>query len=195
MIGIGILVLVSGCGSIPRIVFLHDPLTPQEHFQLALSYEIQNDWNAAIREYQASLDLDPKFEPALAGLGNVYAQQKQYSSAEKVYRRLLKQDPDHAMANNNLAWICIEQGIHLSEASDRIDRALSVDKAHRAFYLDTRALLLLNLGQLAEARAVSLEAESAEGSDEPAFTEQHRVTKSKIDSATVSLRSSRSETP
>jgi len=70
-----------------------------------------------------------------------------------------------------------------------------VDKAHRAFYLDTRALLLLNLGQLAEARAVSLEAESAEGSDEPAFTEQHRVTKSKIDSATVSLRSSRSETP
>jgi tetratricopeptide (TPR) repeat protein len=195
MIGIGILISVSGCASIPRIVFLHDPLTPQEHFQLAVSYEIQNDWNAAIREYQASLDLNPKFEPALAGLGNVYAQQKQYASAEKVYLRLLELDSDHAMANNNLAWIYIAQGIHLSEASDRIERALSVDAAHRAFYLDTRALLLLNLGKLPEARAVSLEAESAEGSDDPAFTEQHKITRSKIDNASVSLRSHRSENP
>jgi Tfp pilus assembly protein PilF len=193
MIGIGILILVSGCGSIPRIVFLHDPLTPQEHCQLALSYEVHHDWNAAIKEYEASLDLDPKFEPALAGLGNVYAQQEQYASAEKVYRRLLKLNPDHAMANNNLAWIYIAQGIHLSEASDRIEHALSVDTAHRAFYLDTKALLLLNLGQLADARAVSLQAESAEGSDDPAFIEQHKITQSKIDHETVSLGSNRSE--
>jgi len=195
LIGMALFISIVGCGSIPRIVFLHDPLTPQEHVKLGLSYESQHDWKAAEKEYLAALDLDPKFQPALAILGNVYAEQEQYEAAEKVYRRLLDLNPNHAMANNNLAWIYIVQGIRLSEASERIERALSADSEHRAFYLDTQALLELKLGHLEEARTASLQAESARGSDNPNFVDQHRATRSKIESAFASVRFNRMGDP
>jgi Tfp pilus assembly protein PilF len=190
-----LLFAVSGCGFFPRIVILHDPLTPQEHLQLGLGYETQRDWKSAEREYRAALDLNPEFLPALANLGNVYAQQAQYHPAEKIYRRLLKRDPNHGMANNNLAWIFIQQGIHPTEAAALIDRALAADPGHRAFYIDTRALLLLNLGRFDQARSASLEAETAAGSDAPGFADQHKATRSKIEAAIASLGSKRPEGP
>jgi len=179
----GLLFTVWGCGSMPRIVVLHDPLTPQEHAQLGVSYESQKDWASAEKQYQAALDQDPDFLPALANLGNVYAQQEQYASAEKMYRRALQHDSNNPMANNNLAWIYIVQGIHLDEAGKRIDRALAMDPDHRAFYEDTRALLFLSLGQPVQAQAASFRAETASGSDLPGFAQQHNVTRSKIEAA------------
>lgn len=182
-IGIGLLVALGGCGSFPRIIFLHDPLTPQEHLQLGIRYESQKDWASAEKEYRAALDQDPRFLPALANLGNLYAQQGQYKTAEEYYRRVLKDDPNHPMANNNLAVIYIKQGARLTEAEELIDRALAADPQHRAFYMDTRALLLLRLGQPDEARKAAIESESAPGSDSPAFREQHALTRFSIDAA------------
>jgi Tfp pilus assembly protein PilF len=195
LIGVGLLFTVGGCGSLPRIVVLHDPLTPQEHLQLAVGYEAKNEWALAEKEYRAALAQDPDFLPARVNLGNVYAQQEQYASAEETYRRVLKRDPNHPMANNNLAWIYIVQGIHLPEAGDLIDRALAADSRHRAFYMDTRALLLLYLGRLDQAQAALIEAEAAPGSDTPGFSEQHAATRSKIESAMASPGSKRTETP
>ncbi|HTN43266.1 MAG TPA: tetratricopeptide repeat protein [Nitrospiria bacterium] len=191
----GLLLAVGGCGSLPRIVVLHDPLTPREHVQLGVSYESQKDWGSAEKQYQAALAQDPDYLPALANLGNVYAQQEQYASAEKMYRRALQRDPNQPMANNNLAWIYILQGIHLAEAGERIDRALAADPGHRAFYEDTRALLFLSLGQPARARAASLQAETAAGSELPGFAEQHDATRSKIDAALSTRGSNTTEAP
>ncbi|HEY5594732.1 MAG TPA: tetratricopeptide repeat protein, partial [Nitrospiria bacterium] len=130
-IGIGLLLTLSGCGSFPRIIVLHDPLAPQEHLELGIRYESQRDWAAAEKEYRAALDPDPRFPPALANLGNLYAQQGQYDTARDYYRRALRYDPNHPMANNNLAMIYVTQGIHLAEAGEMIDRALAADPPHR----------------------------------------------------------------
>jgi len=186
---------MGGCGSLPRIVVLHDPLTPEEHVQLGVSYESQKDWDAAEKQYQAALAQDPDFLPALADLGNVYAHQEQYASAEKMYQRVLRHDPNHPMANNNLAWIYIAQGTHLAEAGERIDRALANDPQHRAFYEDTRALLLLTLGQPGRAQAASRRAETAAGSELPGFAQQHNETRSKIEAATATRGSQGAEGP
>jgi Tfp pilus assembly protein PilF len=191
----GLLFTIGGCGSLPRIVVLHDPLTPQEHVQLGVSYESQKDWASAEKQYQAALAQDPDFLPALANLGNVYAQQEQYASAEKMYRRALHLDPNNSMVNNNLAWIYVVQGIHLDEAGERIDRALARDPGHRAFYEDTRALLFLSLGQPGQAQAASFRAESASGSDLPGFAQQHNVTRSKIEAAMAARGTKGTEVP
>jgi len=191
----GLLFTVGGCGYLPRIVVLHDPLSPQEHVQLGVSYESQKDWASAVTQYQAALAQNPDFLPALANLGNVYAQQDQYATAEKIYRRALQRDPDNSMVNNNLAWIYVVQGIHLDEAGERIDRALARDPGHRAFYEDTRALLFLSLGQPVQAQAASFRAETASGSELPGFAQQHNVTRSKIEAAMAARGTKGTEVP
>ena len=195
LIGFMLLFTISGCGFLPRIVFLHDPLTSQEHLELGTRYEIQGEWDFAEKEYRAALDQDSRFLPALTGLGNLSAQRGDGRSAEGYYRRALKLDPDHPMANNNLASVLIEQGRHLEEARERIDRALAADPAHRAFFMDTRALLLLRMGRTDEALEAAEEAEASPGADLPGFADQHAVTRARIDALKASPVSNRSGHP
>jgi len=42
--------IITGC-SMPSIAVLHDPLTPQEHLQLGLSYEKKGLIEDAIKHY------------------------------------------------------------------------------------------------------------------------------------------------
>ncbi|HEY4484893.1 MAG TPA: tetratricopeptide repeat protein, partial [Nitrospiria bacterium] len=141
------LLALTGCGAFPKIIVLHDPLSPQQHVDLGTTYEASSDLSAAEKEYRTALDGDPRLVPALIALGNLLTERGDFRQAEKLYRRALKQSPDHPMANNNLAWILIEQDGNLEEAETRIDRALGGDPRHRAFYLDTRANLYLHRGQ------------------------------------------------
>jgi len=43
--------IITGC-SMPSIAVLHDPLTPQEHLQLGLSYEKKGLIEDAIKHYE-----------------------------------------------------------------------------------------------------------------------------------------------
>ncbi len=182
-IGLGLLLAIAGCGSVPRIVVLNDPLTAPEHANLGMIYEARGDPIEAEKAYRAALDKEPGYVPALAGLGNLLAQRGEYRPAEEYYRRALRREPDHPMVNNNLAWIYIHQGIRLNEADEMINRALDRDPEHRAFYLDTRARLLLRQGLLDQARLVAIEAERAAGADRPEFREQHSLTLTQMEEA------------
>lgn len=172
----GLAMALCGCTSMPRIVILNDPLTAQEHQRLGMIYESQGKWTAAAAEYSAAIEKDPASAASLAGLGNVYVRQEKFREAEKAYLRALKYEPGHPMANNNLASIYILRGEGLDDADRLIQRALESDPGHRAFYLDTRANLLLKKGQIEPALQASREAEAAPGSDHPAFREAHAET-------------------
>ncbi|MFQ5950231.1 MAG: hypothetical protein ACE5J1_06050, partial [Nitrospiria bacterium] len=43
-----------GCGAVPKIIILEDPLTHEEHLQLGLSYEAKGEWDLALSEYKAA---------------------------------------------------------------------------------------------------------------------------------------------
>ena len=54
-----LLVLAAGC-TMPRIMILSDPLSPEEHLQLGIAYEKKGEFDNAITEYEAAAKKTPR---------------------------------------------------------------------------------------------------------------------------------------
>ena len=85
----GSLVFLCAC-SLPYVNEYQDPLTPEEHLKLGISYEEEGQFKAAIREYKAASEKIP--EPYYY-LGNLYFQQGQYDEAEDNYKAAIREMP------------------------------------------------------------------------------------------------------
>jgi tetratricopeptide (TPR) repeat protein len=127
------LLLLSGC-SLPRIIILKDPLTPEEHLNLGVAYEKQGELEPAIKEYTAAAKKLPR---AYLYLGNVYFQKKELGKAEANYRKAIKNDPRNADAHNNLAWLYYTKKENLEEAENLALKAIDLDPAKETIYRDT----------------------------------------------------------
>ncbi len=128
-----LLLLLCGCG-LPRIIVLDDPLTPEEHLNLGVSYEKKGEYDAALKEYAiASRHLPAAFLYA----GNVYFARGEMDHAEEHYRKALDKDPRNADACNNLAWVYYTRGKDLQEAERLASRALELNPGKAALYQDT----------------------------------------------------------
>jgi tetratricopeptide (TPR) repeat protein len=112
---------ITGC-SLPRIAILHDPLTPEEHVNLGVSYEKRGELDEALREYTVAAKKLP-----LANLyaGNILFQKKEYGQAEKSYKKAIQkaQSPD---AYNNLAWLYYTIERNLDEAERLAGKAVEL---------------------------------------------------------------------
>ncbi len=125
--------LLSGC-SLPRFIILNDPLTPQEHLTLGLSYEKAGEFDAALKEYQQAA---PHLPAAHLYMGNLYFTRGEIAFAEEHYLQALEEDPDNADACNNLAWLYFSSGKNLAEAYRLVRRALQLNPSKSEIYLDT----------------------------------------------------------
>ncbi len=114
-------VTLASC-SLPSIHILRDPLTPEEHVMLGMSYEKQGELRAALEQYGYAKDKDPT---AHLYMGNVYFQMKDYERAEEEYNKAVALTGEPT-AMNNLAWLYYEQGIKLREAESLSERAVSL---------------------------------------------------------------------
>ena len=112
----------SGC-SIPHINVYKDPLTPEEHFKLAVAYEQEGEYEGAIREYKAASEDIPE---AYYYLGNIYFTRGEYKSAEKNYKIAIRKLPNNPRAYNNQAWLYLTQGRKLKEAESLASRAVEL---------------------------------------------------------------------
>lgn len=132
----------AGC-SIPQIIVLKDPLTPQEYLRLGVSYESRNQWELAEAQYRKAADHD--VPEAFLFLGNIAYQQKNYKDAEKFYQKAIKKMPEDPRAYNNLAWLYYEQGTDdLIKAEHLARKALELAPSdHHSAYLDTLDKILL----------------------------------------------------
>ncbi len=133
LFGLCSLMVLSDC-SLPRLIILKDPLTPEEHVNLGVSYEKQGDFDNAIREYESAAKKLPK---AYLYLGNAYFQKEDWKQAEKAYRRAIRKDPKNADAFNNLAWLYYTRKERLDEAERLAQKALDLDSAKQDTYRDT----------------------------------------------------------
>lgn len=111
--------------SMPQIVILHDPLTPEEHLQLGLSYEKKGLFEEAERHYKQASKTDAR---GFLLLGNLYANQGKYEEAEKYYKKAISKDEKLADAYNNLAWLYILENKNLNEAEHLVKKALEIEK-------------------------------------------------------------------
>lgn len=71
-------------------------------------------------------------------------------SAEALYRTLLAENPSHAQAANNLAYLLADNGGDLEEAERLARRAITLEPANPR-YLDTMGAVLVKAGRDGEA--------------------------------------------
>ncbi len=123
-----LLTVTSSC-SFPRFAVLHDPLTPEEHVNLGVSYEKRGELDEALAEYKAAAK---KLPLAHLYLGNIYFQQKKFSRAERSYRKAIRKT--HAsQAYNNLAWLYYTTDAHLDDGERLAAQAVEMSPDTREF--------------------------------------------------------------
>jgi tetratricopeptide (TPR) repeat protein len=126
-------VLFSGC-TLPKIVVVKDPLTPEEHLNLGVAYEKRGEFDNAIKEYKLAAKKQPI---AYLYLGNAHFQKKEWAQAEHNYKKAIETDPKNADAYNNLAWLYYTQGENLNEAERLAIQAIDLNPSKEHVYRDT----------------------------------------------------------
>lgn len=126
----------AGCS---HLVLLHDPLSAREHNDLGAAYEGQGKLDLAAREYRAALRMDPRYGLARVNLGNVAAARDDWRSAERCYRRALRDSSTDADAMNNLAVALLHRGRGLDEAAALAARAIAAGGTRDSIYRATLA--------------------------------------------------------
>lgn len=119
-------------GTTPAPELLKPRLSAPEHFQLGQIYEEQGLQDLARVQYESALKVDKKLEPALLALGNLSFNGHDLESAKKYYRRILKRNPGHSGANNNLAMVYLEES-DLNRAATHALRAVSIRHEPQAY--------------------------------------------------------------
>jgi tetratricopeptide (TPR) repeat protein len=123
-----------GC-SIPHLNVYKDPLTAEEHYKLAVTYEQEGEYEAAVREYKAAAK---SIAEAYYYLGNIYFTRGEYEAAEKNYKIAIKKLPKNPRPYNNLAWLYFTQARSLKEAESLAAQAVELAvEEESAPYRDT----------------------------------------------------------
>ena len=122
-----------GC-TFPRIIVLEDPLTPEEHINLGVSYEKNGEPELAVKEYKLAAE---KLSIAYLYLGNVYYQNHELDKAEEYYQKAIEKEPGSADACNNLAWLYYTKRTNLDEAESLALKAIELNSSKKNIYKDT----------------------------------------------------------
>lgn len=126
--------LFIGACAMPRIIVLDDPLSPEEHINLGVTYERKGELDNALKEYKVA---SGKLPVAYLYIGNIYFQKNELEEAEFYYKKAIQEDPLNADAHNNLAWLYFIMGENLDEAERLAIKAIELNPAKKAIYFDT----------------------------------------------------------
>jgi tetratricopeptide (TPR) repeat protein len=125
--------LATASCSIPKIIILHDPLSPEEHINLGLAYEKKGETRSAIAEYKTASKELPE---AYLYLGNICYSKGAYAESEKYYREAIRKKPDLSDAYNNLAWLLYIRRMDFGEALALARKAVELKPSNEQ-YADT----------------------------------------------------------
>jgi len=113
---------------------LDDPLTPEEHLNLGVTYEMNGEFDNALKEYHTASE---KLPVAYLYIGNIYFQKADLDEAESYYKKTVKKDPENADAYNNLAWLYYTKKENLDEAERLVVKAIELNPSKSDIYEDT----------------------------------------------------------
>jgi tetratricopeptide (TPR) repeat protein len=167
--------MAAGCGHVPKVIVLEDPLSADEHVALGVAYEQQGELALAAREYERALKKDGSSFRARVNLGNVRLSEKRYADAREEYLKALGLRPGEPEATNNLAWAAIRSGTGREDALRRMEAVLSVPAHRSPPLLDTLGVLLGEFSRDSEAGAAFAEGLRRCDAGDPACTESVRM--------------------
>jgi predicted O-linked N-acetylglucosamine transferase (SPINDLY family) len=113
---------------------------PRLHYNLACVHERLLSFDNAILEYSTAISLDEHYIDAYINMANILKIKKNYSSAEKLYRKVLEIDSCNLLALNNLGALFVE--------SSSICNAIDILRTACQMYpdsIDTKINLACNL--------------------------------------------------
>lgn len=124
---------LMGC-AFPRIIVLDDPLSPEEHLNLGVTYEKKGELDNALKEYKVA---SKKLPAAYNYIGNIYFLKDELDMAELYYKKSINKNPKNADAYNNLAWLYFIEKKNLDEAEVLSLKAIDLNPAKKDIYQDT----------------------------------------------------------
>ena len=133
LLSLSLMIFLAGC-SLPRIIILKDPLTPEEHLNLGVAYEKRGELDHAIAEYRLAAK---KLPLAYLHIGNAYFQKNEWTEAERYYKKAIHKDPKNADAHNNLAWLYYMKHENLDVAENLALKAIELNPSKESIYKDT----------------------------------------------------------
>ncbi len=125
----------SSC-ALPRIIVLDDPLSPEEHLNLGVTYEAKKEFDLAIKQYKMAMKGDTEAR-AFLYTGNAYFEKGDAGEAERYYKKAIDRDPKLADAYNNLAYLYAKEKRNLREAEELINKAIALNPSKESAYRDT----------------------------------------------------------
>ncbi len=90
------------------------------------AYDKLGNYDSAIKEFEAALNLNPNYVFALGNLGNIYGKLKNYPESAKYLRKAIAIKPDYAPAIYNLGKILHIEG-KLRQARDYYREAIEAE--------------------------------------------------------------------
>lgn len=104
-----------------------DPKNADLLFRLAESYRRKGDLNKAVDQLRLAAQAAPNNTKPLLMLAEILDGTGRAEQAQPIYEQILKIQPDHPVALNNLAYIKAEKGVDLEEALGMVRRAQQKD--------------------------------------------------------------------
>ncbi len=121
-----------------------------EHNSLGQRYQRNGDYEAAMREYQAALDLNPESTAAYNNLATCLMKLRRYEEAESALQKAIGLKPDNYYALGNLALLRIQAG-DLQDARVLAQKAIRADPSYAQAHLALGVVFSMT-GNLEQAR-------------------------------------------
>jgi Flp pilus assembly protein TadD len=109
--------------AIYKSVLAKEPRSAQLMFMMGEAQGFKGDTNAAIESFRHCSQEAPNDTNCLLALGLAMEGTGKREQAKPIYEQILKIQPDHAVALNNLAFIKAEEGVDLDQALTMSQRA------------------------------------------------------------------------
>ncbi len=122
--------------------------------ELGRLYSREGDLKSESNLYAKASTIWPDNMGLLLAKAANYEKMRAYDQAEKIYKSILAENPDHLIARNNLATIWLDNE-YKPENSDRILDLVDVFKESKnSYFLDTYGWYLAKQGRFSEALAI-----------------------------------------
>lgn len=143
--------LFQGCSS-TRYTFHKGPvLSAEEYNDLGVAYESNGEYQLAVDSYNRAIEVNKEYLIAWMNLGNVYNKMNIFKKAERAYQQALQINPSSGEAQNNLAWLYIENKQDIEQAIMLSERCASTPSAYQSYCLDTLGMAYYYHGDSAKA--------------------------------------------